>query len=234
MTSIATEPAPARSRLPLWARLAAVPAVAALLVGGLWLVAGELAPGGYDGSILAGIAWFVAAGLALNLLGRRVPALRLPLRATFLATALVVAGAAAWTSLRDTTVSERVAVGTPLSQAAGGAPGNLELSRGAFTPLAHRGGGEAAVVRLADGDLRLTLLDLDTDPGPDLRVILVAGPVSDDLDGDGYLDLGALKGNQGTQQYAIPAGTDLDRYGTVVIWCRAFSVAFAQAPLAAS
>ena len=69
--------------------------------------------------------------------------------------------------------------------------------RGGFTPLADRGDGEAAVVRLADGGLRLTLLDLDTDPGPDLRVLL-------------------------------------DRHGTVVIWCRAFSVAFAQAPLAAS
>lgn len=34
----------------------------------------------------------------------------------------------------------------------------------------------------------------------------------------------------GNQQYEIPRGTDLDRYTTAVVWCRAFSVLFARAP----
>src|SRR3954452_25024136 len=45
------------------------------------------------------------------------------------------------------------------------------------------------------------------------------------------VDLGALKGNQGDQQYNIPGRVDLERYSTAVIWCRAFSVLFARAPL---
>jgi hypothetical protein len=45
------------------------------------------------------------------------------------------------------------------------------------------------------------------------------------------VDLGALKGNKGNQQYALPRDLDLERFTTVVIWCRAFSVNFARAPL---
>ena len=49
---------------------------------------------------------------------------------------------------------------------------------------------------------------------------------------DGAVDLGALKGNRGDQQYAIPRGVDVARR-TVVIWCRAFSVPFGSARLLA-
>ena len=44
-------------------------------------------------------------------------------------------------------------------------------------------------------------------------------------------DLGGLKGNKGEQQYAIPARAVVRGRMTVVIWCRAFSVLFARAPL---
>ena len=37
--------------------------------------------------------------------------------------------------------------------------------------------------------------------------------------------------HKGRAQYEIPRGLDLDRYSTVVIWCRAFSANFARAPL---
>jgi hypothetical protein len=46
-----------------------------------------------------------------------------------------------------------------------------------------------------------------------------------------YLDIGALKGNKGNQQYAIPERAGDARLATAVIWCRAFSVLFARAPL---
>ena len=45
------------------------------------------------------------------------------------------------------------------------------------------------------------------------------------------VDLGALKGNKGNQQYAIPTSTDLDQDWRVVVWCRAFTVSFTEAPL---
>jgi hypothetical protein len=38
-------------------------------------------------------------------------------------------------------------------------------------------------------------------------------------------------GNKGTQQYSLPADLDVDRYSSVVIWCRAFTVGFAKAEL---
>ena len=54
----------------------------------------------------------------------------------------------------------------------------------------------------------------------------------DTLDGGapGAVDLGALKGNKGDQQYRLPAGTAV-RGRSVVIWCRAFSAPFGGALL---
>lgn len=60
---------------------------------------------------------------------------------------------------------------------------------------------------------------------------LVAGRARDESQVEAFEDLGGLKGNKGNQQYDIPRGLDLSRYSTVVIWCRAFSVNFARAPL---
>jgi electron transfer DM13 len=59
----------------------------------------------------------------------------------------------------------------------------------------------------------------------------VSGPARDESEVEEFRDLGALKGNKGDQQYDLPQGLDLDRYSTVVIWCRAFSVNFARAVL---
>jgi hypothetical protein len=46
------------------------------------------------------------------------------------------------------------------------------------------------------------------------------------------VELGALKGNQGDQNYDVPESVDLGKYRAVTIWCRRFSVNFATAPLA--
>jgi hypothetical protein len=47
----------------------------------------------------------------------------------------------------------------------------------------------------------------------------------------GFVEVGALKGNIGDQNYELPAGVDLTRYRAVTIWCKRFSVNFATAPL---
>ncbi len=111
--------------------------------------------------------------------------------------------------------------------------GNIELVAGEFVTQAHSSSGRAAIVQLDDGSRVLTFEDLDTDAGPDLRVYLVDGPAEDD-DLGLVVDLGGLKGNIGNQQYEIPDDVDVDRFTTVSIWCRAFSVGFAKADLAAS
>ena len=71
----------------------------------------------------------------------------------------------------------------------------------------------------------VTLTQFQTDPGPDVRVYLVPDPGGSIKDA---VDLGGLKGNKGNQQYDVPAGAEA---GAVVIWCRAFTVAFGTAKL---
>jgi Electron transfer DM13 len=107
------------------------------------------------------------------------------------------------------------------------------LVRGDFRSLEHHTTGSAQLLRLADGTVVLRIEDLDTSNGPDVRVTLSPTP-SDrgDRDYGEHLDLGALKGNKGSQNYAVPAGTDLGAYRSVVIWCRRFSVGFGVAPIA--
>jgi hypothetical protein len=58
--------------------------------------------------------------------------------------------------------------------------------------------------------------------------------LSVDKEASDFVDLGRLKGNIGNQNYDIPAGTDLSKYDTVLIWCKQFSVLFGSAELAGS
>jgi hypothetical protein len=110
----------------------------------------------------------------------------------------------------------------------------VTLASGGFRGLEHGTSGDARVLELADGSRFIRLDDLPTSNGPDLRVIPSDMPVSDDwhgwADGD-HVDLGALKGNIGSSNYRIAGSVELDRYRTVVIWCRRFSVGFGVAPL---
>ena len=113
------------------------------------------------------------------------------------------------------------------------APEIVTLAEGSFRSLAHSTSGTAAIVELADGRRFVRFEDLDTDSGPDLRVYLSEAPASGEAGAidDAVVDLGALKGNQGNQNYAIPEGVDLDEVMSVSVWCRRFSVGFGVAPL---
>ncbi|MDW0239525.1 MAG: DM13 domain-containing protein [Nitrososphaeraceae archaeon] len=90
----------------------------------------------------------------------------------------------------------------------------------------HKAEGIAKVINLADGRTFLRLENLKTTNGPDLYVNLSVG--KDALD---IVNLGRLKGNIGNQNYEIPAGTDLSKYNTALIWCKAFSTLFGSAKL---
>ncbi|WP_153411113.1 DM13 domain-containing protein [Nocardia macrotermitis] len=69
-----------------------------------------------------------------------------------------------------------------------------------------------------------------------IGVWLTDQPLSPDdwhnLDDGRHIDLGALKGNQGNQNYEVPPGTDLTGFPTVAIWCERFSVSSGAATLA--
>ena len=101
---------------------------------------------------------------------------------------------------------------------------------GSFLSFEHRTSGTAQLLRLADGSAVLRLTGLSTSNGPDVRVWLSSQAASD-ADQGAWLELSGLKGNRGDQNYAVPAGADVSRYASVVLWCRRFSVAFGAAPL---
>ena len=88
-------------------------------------------------------------------------------------------------------------------------------------------------MEIGDGRRFLRFEDLSTSNGPDLRVYLSEIPASDDwyAYGERFVDLGALKGNRGDQNYVLPDGLDLSEYKSAVIWCRRFTVGFGVAGL---
>lgn len=94
----------------------------------------------------------------------------------------------------------------------------------------HRGSGRATIYRLEDNSHVLRLEDLNVTNGPDLHVLLMVDPEGGDK-GQGYLDLGKLKGNIGNQNYPIPDDADVSRYHAVMIYCQPFHVVFSTAPL---
>ena len=98
----------------------------------------------------------------------------------------------------------------------------------------HRGSGLAFIYRTPDGGHLLRLEDFSVTNGPQLHVML--SPHTDPTRGSevrttGYVDLGRLKGNKGAQNYEIPDSTDLAVQGSVVIYCKPFSVVFSVATL---
>jgi len=92
----------------------------------------------------------------------------------------------------------------------------------------HDAQGNAKVIPVEGGGNVIRLEDLIVTNGPDLYVYL-----STDKSASDFVNLGRLKANIGNQNYPIPAGTDLTKYDTVLIWCRAFSVLFGSAELKA-
>lgn len=116
--------------------------------------------------------------------------------------------------------------------------GPATLLQGSFISHEHGTSGRATVLRLEDGSRVLRIEGLDTSNGPDLRVWLADAPVREGRAGwfvfdDGtYVDLGALKGNLGDQNYPLPADADLETLRSVSIWCARFRVSFGAAALA--
>ena len=100
---------------------------------------------------------------------------------------------------------------------------------GTFTGVGdgiHDAQGDAYTIPLEDGSNVLRLENFQSTNGPDLFVYL-----STDENASEFINLGALKANNGNQNYEIPDDTDLDKYNKVLIWCKSFSVLFGSAEL---
>jgi hypothetical protein len=131
-------------------------------------------------------------------------------------------------------INQKVNEGFPVAQASSAQP--VTLSAGHSHSVAHETKGHASIFQLPDGRRTLRLTGFETSNGPDVRVYLVAAGDATDSEtvkNAGYLEVGALKGNQGDQNYDISADVDLKKYRAVTIWCRRFGVNFGTAPLRA-
>jgi hypothetical protein len=161
---------------------------------------------------------------------------------------LALAGGVAWFQPQKLLINQRVdealpATATPTSRASDTSPGQPRtppssaeptiLSTSPFRSLGHTTSGQAVALELADGRRFLRLEELRTSNGPDLFVYLSAAAADGPRDSfdDDFISLGRLRANRGSQNYAIPADVSLDRYRSVVIWCRRFTYAFGAAAL---
>jgi hypothetical protein len=141
----------------------------------------------------------------------------------------------------DTEVNEDFKASAPASEEQGSrgsesaaARDAVVISSGEFHPVAHPGKGDAIVYRLKDGSRVLRLENLDIFNGPALYVYAVGAQDANDnetVEEAGFLNLGPLKGNQGNQTYELPTRFDPEKYRSISIWCKRFSVNFATAPL---
>jgi hypothetical protein len=141
---------------------------------------------------------------------------------------------AAWWAFRPEKlwINQRVNEPAPFASTSDPQP----LYTGRLHGEAHQTSGRATVYKAADGTEYLRLSDFSTSNGPDVHVVLgrsddanlkqeiVKGPLDN-------IELGDLKGNQGDQNYDVPASVDLRQYDAVVIYCERFHAVFGVAKL---
>lgn len=141
---------------------------------------------------------------------------------------------AAWWTFRPEKlwVNQKVNEAAPFTSTADPQP----LYTGLLQGKAHQTSGRATIYKSSDGKEYLRLTDFSTSNGPDVHAVL-AQSGDQSLNEDivkGSLDsveLGSLKGNQGDQNYDVPASTDLRKYNVVVIYCERFHAVFGVADL---
>lgn len=94
----------------------------------------------------------------------------------------------------------------------------------------HYGKGGVTAYR----DLVRLEADFEVGPGPKYHVYLVPEqnitPMTN-VEKTMFVDLGRLKAFRGSQNYPLPAGVDLVKYPSVVIWCEQFGVLISPAAL---
>lgn len=94
----------------------------------------------------------------------------------------------------------------------------------------HKGIGKAYILEYPDGRRILRFENFEVVNGPDVYVYLSPATMpSNSLNSLGdFIELGRLKGNVGDQNYEL-SGIDLQKYNSVVLWCKRFEVLFPYA-----
>jgi Electron transfer DM13 len=141
---------------------------------------------------------------------------------------------AAWWAFRPEKLWVNQKVSEPAPFASNTDPQPLYTGR--LEGKAHRTSGRATIYKTPDGKQYLRLTDFSTSNGPDVHVLLARSEeanltqeiVKGQLDS---VELGSLKGNQGDQNYDLPASVDLQKYNAAVIYCERFHAVFGLARL---
>lgn len=141
---------------------------------------------------------------------------------------------AAWWAFRPEKlwINQKVSEPAPFASSTDPQP----LYTGRLEGKAHQTSGRATIYRTPDGKQYLRLTDFSTSNGPDVHVVLARSDqanltqeiVKGQLDS---VELGPLKGNQGDQNYDLPASVDLQKYNSAVIYCERFHAVFGLAQL---
>jgi Electron transfer DM13 len=141
---------------------------------------------------------------------------------------------AAWWAFRPEKlwINQKVDEPAPFNSSSDAQP----IYTGRLEGKAHQTSGRATIYKAPDGRQYLRLTDFSTSIGPDVHVVLAQSDdqnttqeiVKGALDS---LELGTLKGNQGDQNYDLPASVDLQKYNAVVIYCERFHAVFGVAKL---
>ena len=195
-----------------------------------------------------GVVRLLVIGVALLLLWwllHRFVGSRAVRAALFAVPVLALAAVMIIPSYRDETVDEELAVVAPSAAAEeptsvpsttpgqttppSTAPAIVAVSSGMLVGIDHDAVGTVGIHERADGSAVVFFEgDTDIEPGPDYDVYLVPGSGATTPDGGTFLD--DIKGNQGSQNYEIPADYDLGGEHTVLVWCESFGVPIAHAP----
>jgi hypothetical protein len=157
---------PSARRIPLWARLLAVPAVIAATLLGLWFFAGQITSDFALSMVLSGL-WFGLAFAIAVAIGFRWRSLALPVVGTFMVTAGVVTVVLFASTFINSSVDETIAQAAP--GGGGGGVGNTLLVGGEVVGQAHGASGEASIIELADGSSVLILADPETESIPSAK-----------------------------------------------------------------
>jgi hypothetical protein len=123
----------------------------------------------------------------------------------------------------------------------------LRVARGIFSRLDELrwAQGSVAVMEDPDGRKILQFRDFTSARGPDLRVILWAGRIPNDLSDaaeladflvvtpldESSVDLGPLQGQVGDQFYIIPTQIDLRQYNSIVLYSARYQMPYSVARL---
>jgi hypothetical protein len=136
---------------------------------------------------------------------------------------------AAWWAFRPEKlwINQKVSEAAPFALSSNPQP----LYTGRFEGKAHPTSGRATIYGGAGGMQYVRLTDFTTSNGPDVHVVLARSDdkalsqniVTGQFDN---VELGVLKGNQGDQNYYLPASLDLKKYNVVVVYCERFHAIF--------